>query len=172
MMVGNVPTEYVDDVEDVKNWCNETYDKEFGGYFGTLRKLYQRMQSSTVPITDEELQEILIDAPLYLFSVSEKISAFRIQLELVKLKIKSKQRDDKSADVFEDTLYVRVNEIVLDRVEREISFSRELIMGAKKIWDSRRRTDAVNPIGEVVPTDPELPDWSPKSSTRGKTYIT
>ena len=43
---------------------------------------------------------------------------------------------------------------VVLRVEGEISFCRELIMAAKKIWDGRRDAEGANPIHtDVSPED-------------------
>jgi hypothetical protein len=43
-------------------------------------------------------------------------------------------------------------ETIIDRAEREMMFCRELIMAAKKIWDARKRSEGIMPVGEVVPT--------------------
>ena len=54
---------------------------------------------------------------------------------------------------------------IVTRVENEQTFAKELIMGAKKVWDSRRSADNSNPVGLVVP---ELPEYNP---TKSKTPI-
>ena len=41
-------------------------------------------------------------------------------------------------------------------------------MSAKKIWDSRRRTDTSNPVSEMSSVD-KLPDYS--VSSKYKSYI-
>ena len=48
---------------------------------------------------------------------------------------------------------------VVTRVEIDIAFSKELIMGARKVWDARRRSEDA-PVGEIPP---ELPDYPMES---------
>ena len=64
-------------------------------------------------------------------------------------------------------IYNSVNE----RVRRQISFSRELIMSSKKLWDARRATEDANPIGGVVKEETELPNYSYDSDARKNVYI-
>lgn len=164
-----------DDIEAVIEWCDEIYDDRFSKFFQRERELFQRLQSKSRPITDEELEWILTMLPLELFSVAEVLNKFKISQEVVKLKTKQKKAHiiETSAErtatrrqevaalaILEDELLHTAYSTVIDRVEREISFSRELIMSAKKIWDSRHREN-INPISEVSVPDPvhDLPDY-------------
>ena len=176
----DVMNEHNADVEEVIQWCNQEYKVKFAEYFIIQHQLYDRLKSST-PITDAELETILTDIPLKLFKVSEILSAFRTGFEVLKLKIKEKsanieksseaksqaaRKEEANIGIIPDMILTTAYESIISRVEYEISMSKELIMGAKKIWDSRRRTDNSNPVGEVV--NDELPEYIPKTT---KTYI-
>ena len=146
---------------------SEIYDKYFARYFAKEIEMHTRFKDSEVPITDNELEWLITSLPLELFSVSNALAQFRQHNEIVKLKIK--QRKSKSKDAVDDGLdeeYKLMSIIyasVISRVEQEISFSKELIMGAKKVWDARRSGDRA-PIGEKLP-EPNLPEY--RLDTRG-----
>lgn len=154
------------EITDVTTWCNDFYDKKFAKYFTKSRELYKRLNSNTRPISDSELNYILIDLPITLFDVSEVLSQTRVSLEVIKLRAKeqstelmkdieaktlTEKRDAVSVQMIDANLLIMAYESVIGRVENEIKFSQELIMGAKKVWDSRRKTDASNPVGLVDP---------------------
>ena len=162
--------------QDVISWCDEIYTATFSEYFDTERKLYKRLKDSARPITDSELENILTTLPLQLFAASEALSQLKIRSEVVKLDIKDKlyqqekvspgstvtaRKEDAAYSVLADQLLQVAYTNIIDRVEKEISYSREVIMAAKKIWDSRRNTE------QVAPTT--LPDY--KSTTATKAYI-
>ena len=73
--------------------------------------------------------------------------------EFVSTRVDDEMRDDEIA--------VMVYSSLIDRIEGELSFSRELIMGSKKLWDARR-SNATNPVAPVVP---ELPEYTPTTGT-------
>lgn len=182
--------EYSADIEAVQKFCDEIYNEHFSSNFKKVRELYQRMKSDIHPITDEELEYILTTFPLELFVISEQLNKIRLNSEVVKLKNKEtieKLRNDAIAEATAHGLNkTQTNEYVshvlnrsmveyevllsaynsiITRVENEQTFSKELIMGAKKVWDARRNTDLTNPVGEVVP---ELPEYNIKA---GKTPV-
>lgn len=180
--IRSIQKENEDDMIAVTSWCDEMYDSIFAPYFEGVRKLYSRLQSKKSPITDDELEEILTMLPLNLFSVSEALNKFRTELEVTKMKIRQKKKEylDASAEttetrrnaevqyrLIEDELLCTAYSTVITRVESEVSFSRELIMSAKKIWDGRRSTEKVNPVSEG--TTEQLPEYDPKST--GSKYI-
>lgn len=155
-----------DDMQSIKEWVKAQYDSIFSEYFEDIRSLTKRMSSKTSPITDEELEIILIDLPLKLIGAAEKINDITLCLEVIKLrnkkqlteKIKSSEestssmkKDVAESEMFEEKVLELAYSSLLDRVQKEVSYSRELIMGAKKVWDSRRKTDSVNPVSEVDP---------------------
>ena len=176
-------SQYSEDIDAVISWCDEIYQAKFASYFSKQRDLYHRLHSKQHPITDSELEQILTEIPLDLFSVSEVLSQFRISQEVVKLRTTQKKADIvnssiestltkrqevASLSILEDKLLQTAYSTVIERVEHEMTFSRELIMGAKKIWDSRRQAEESNPVGEVVPGS-DLPEYN--RNTAGKTYI-
>lgn len=163
-----------DDIDAVTDWCNDLYTTNFGQYFTESRELFKRLQSNkNHPITDEELSYILINIPLTLFDVSEQLNKLKTTQEVIKLKNKQKESDlvksstensntkrqeEASLKMVSDKILVTAFATVTSRVENEISFCRELIMGAKKIWDARRRTEQSNPVSEIEePTATNLP---------------
>ena len=162
-----IQSEYQDDMSHMQAWCDMIYQQQFASYFSTMRDLYDKLKFST--ISDSELEWAITSFPLELFKVSEALNSVRLNHEMVKLKNKEKRSKvaDKS-DMLENDILLAAYSSIITRVENEISFSREFIMGAKKVWDARRRAEASNPIGEVVPqTQIDLPNYMPDN----KTYI-
>lgn len=152
--ISDIHAEVSDELSAVVNWCNDVYRDTFAEYFKDAEVLFARLQSKSHPITDEELSWILIDLPITLFNVSEALNRFRVQHETVKLKSKQAAAEiaDKGVselDPLELQLLSNAYKSVIQQVEGRISWSRELVMGAKKIWDARRRTEAANPVCEV-----------------------
>jgi len=179
--------EYTEDITSVVDWCNEIYKDSFAQYFTEGRELFKRLQSKTHPITDEELTWILMDLPMNLFSVSEMLSNFKISQEVIKMRNRQREKSliDASLETtmtkkqseatdksLEDKLLAIAYSTIIDRVSSEISFARELIMGAKKLWDSRRYTEKVHPVDEIDPlTPPQLPEYKPSyinNNTKGE----
>ena len=140
---------------------SEIYERYFAKYFTKEIEMHTRFKDANVSITDDELEWLITSLPLELFSVANALAQFKQHNEIVKLKIK--QRKNKSKDEVDDGLdeeYKLMSIIyasVITRVEQEISFSKELIMGAKKVWDARRNGDRA-PIGEKIP-EPPMPEY-------------
>lgn len=186
----NVINEYNDDLKSVQAFCEDLYTEYFEDNFKQIRELYKRMKSKVHPITDEELEYILTMFPLELFTAAEKLNALRLNCEVVKLKNKQtleKLRKDvtdaatqeglnktQTAErvahaisekmVEYEVLYTAYSSVIT-RVENEQTFSKELIMGAKKVWDSRRSAENSNPVKEVIP---DLPEYD---ITANKQYV-
>jgi len=178
-----------EEVKAVREWAEELYQKYFGPYFTNQNELYKSLQSTSRPISDTELEEVLTSLPLELFKVSEALSEFKIGKEVVSLKAKQKESEivkcstastitakkEEAAsddDVIQFKLVQTVYSSIITRVENEMAFSRELIMSAKKIWDSRKDTMNSNPVGNVVPEESTLPDYVYNSTpSSSKTYI-
>jgi len=174
--------EYSTDLDAIQEFCDDMYSQFFEENFAEIRELYKRMKSKVHPITDAELEYILTTFPMELFTVAEKLNKLRLNCEVVKLKNKQtleKIRNDAIADatahglnktqtnehvshvvaekmVEYEVLHAAYSSIIA-RVENEQTFSKELIMGAKKIWDARRSSELSNPVGMVVPED--LPEY-------------
>ena len=159
-----VESRHFEDLNAVDNWCNEIYQDNFSRYFSDQRSLFDRLRSKSHPITDEELEWILTQVPVNLFDVSEKLSKLQTYQEVLKLNVRKKENESKrkeytDGDLFEDKVLLLAYSSILIRVEKEMSYSRELIMSAKKIWDSRRRTESSNAVSEMRSVD-KLPDYS------------
>ena len=167
------------DIESVNKWADSEYAAYFADYFKGERELYDKMKTNQALITDAELEWILTSLPLELFSVSEQSSKLKTAQEVIKLHIKSTEHDymqshpDLSATArkeeamqltAEDRLLVTVYNSLIERVDKEISFSRELVMAAKKIWDARRSAEEPLPY-----TKDTLPEYVPDAPT--KQYI-
>ena len=161
------------DIEEVTEWADGQYEQFFAPYFRGQVKLYERLKSSEDPITDQELEWILTDLPLDLFTVTEQLSKLKVSQEVIKHSIKKREREylqaategsetkrkeEAAALVADDKLLVTVYDSIADRVSRQMTFSKELIMSAKKIWDTRRADGTLMP--EVNTTkEATLPDY-------------
>ena len=168
----------------VQSWCSELYKSKFSNFFDYPRKLSERLNSNVRSITDDELEEILSSLPLDLFDASEALSQCKLNVEVLKLKVKdkskevaksssekteSKRNEEGEIAVLGDKLLIACYSSVVDRVERELTYCRELIMSAKKIWDARRRTEDVNPIApQDYSKSKSIPDYNVSDS---KTYV-
>lgn len=187
--------EYRDSLISMDEMYASIYDVKFKNNFELVNALYIRMQDKSNPITDSELSEILTTLPLNLFKISETLNELRLNREVIKLQNYDKRTeltarfeeitnmipgltkterkkaldDQVKSAMAENDIIVAVYDAVIERVESEISFSRELIMGAKKIWDARRKAEQANPVAPVVPED--LPDYIVKNPLENKTYI-
>jgi hypothetical protein len=179
--ISSIQSSAEQDLQAVEGLVNSLYEHNFSEYFKGSREIFSRLDSNSHPITDEELNWILIDLPVKLFDVSEKLSQFKMKHETLKLILKKKESDitselkdngAKAGDIkievanatIEDKLLINAYASVIGRVESEVAFSKELIMSGKKIWTARRETDASNPVSEIPE---ELPDYK----IDGKTYI-
>ena len=152
---------FKEDVDGVLEWINQEYEARFSEYFNGVRDLYKRLQSESRPITDEELSKILINLPMTMFDVSEKLNELRVATEVMKLKLKEmeaeliNQSEAKTATakkaeaelkMTEPKILYEIYRTLIQRVDSELAFAKELIMGAKKIWDGRRKTEQIMPV--------------------------
>lgn len=169
--IKSICEEMDEDVQNVIEWCNDLYDKNFSSFFQGQRDLFKRLQSKTHPITDDELEWILTSIPLQLFTVAERLSEVKITQEVIKMKNKkdiidktnestqssqTKRKEEAEYLMLEHKLVDTIYSSIINRVDTEVSFSRELIMSAKKIWDRRRQTETINPIKPVDPSEPKI----------------
>lgn len=160
------------DIDEVNQWAEDEYNKYFASYFKGEVELYAKLKDTKSQITDDELEWILTDLPLELFSVTEQLSKLKTAQEVIKLSIKQREREyvksstegsetkrkeEAAALTAEDRLLVSVYDSIVDRVSRQMTFSKELIMSAKKIWDARR-ADGI-PLPEVNIDPSRLPDY-------------
>lgn len=170
----------LEDVNAVKQWSDELYANRFYPYFKDCRDMFDRLKDKEHQITDEELSFILMSLPVLLFDVSEEINNFRISNEVVKMKYKeildartneaiadgmtkAAAKDMAETSSMEYKLLSSVYSSLIERAEKEVTFAKELIMSAKKIWDARRKTELSNPVSPG--NYDELPDY------KLKTYI-
>ena len=154
-----------DDINSVSRWVTKIYDEQFGPQFQGVRELFQRLQSTEHPITDEEINWVLTSLPLQLFTVSEALAQLRTRSDVIKMKNKqmkaelireslettmTKKTEEADEALLGNRLLANVYDNVIARVESEISVSRELIMSCKKLFDARRSTENVDPVSESV----------------------
>lgn len=158
----------------METWCSELYATMFSEYFKDHRILANKLRSQTAPISDSQLEWILTQVPLNLFDAAEKLSTLRTRYEVIKLSSKEKEydaykqssetteakrREEAAVLTTDDKILLVALENVLNRVDKEMSYSRELIMSAKKIYDSRKQTERSNPVSEVSTKTDELPEY-------------
>lgn len=161
-----------EDFDAADNLVADIYEKYFSRFFNREHQMYDRFHDADVIINDRELEWILISLPLEMNAAANALTQFKQHNEIVKLKIKQRKSakiDDADGLDEEFKLMSIVYTSVITRVEMELSFSKELIMGAKKIWDARRNSETppVGEIGDIPAQEPQLPDYplnSPKIS--------
>lgn len=157
--ISNAMAALKEDFEASDKLVNDIYMSYFKKYFGHVDGMYEKFQDTDVPITDKELEWIITSLPLDLFAASNALAQFKSHNEIVKLTIKSRKGDSPEGIDAEYKLMSIIYSSVISLVELKISFSKELIMGAKKVWDARR-TSEIAPINETSTLKiPELPDY-------------
>ena len=175
---------HIENTKDLDEAVDSIYTKYVANYLKTAKEFRTKFNFDT--ISDNKLEAILTSLPLELIDVSENISKLKLKREALKLSIKEKwftkyssfTLEDKLSDtrkreqadlyVLEDKVLVELISTVIVRAEADVSMYRELIMGAKKVYDNRRKTDGVVPVSPV--TQPELPEYD-RYSTGGKYYV-
>lgn len=153
-----------EDIDAASNWVSSVYNDIFAEYFDDVRDLSTRMKSKIHPISDQELETVLTILPLDLFEVASKLSDIKLNYEVIKLHNKKEHTEvvkkstattvtqrnaEADAAMSDNRVLELVYETLIERVEKEVSYSRELIMTAKKIWDGRRKAEQAVPISPV-----------------------
>ena len=169
-MIENTIKVYEEDLEGVRKWCDDLYNELFAERFQIVRDLAKRMESKTHTITDEELTQIITELPTELFMAAESLNQLRLDYEVIKLtnkqikleismgvdeEVPRKFQKDALQNAMSDYEIVPVAySKVIQRVENEMTYAKELIMGAKKVYDSRKTAEQSNPISEI-----DLPEY-------------
>lgn len=160
-----------DDLTEANLFCREVYDNIFSQYFVNVKRLQQRLSDKLKPITDDELSEILTMCPLNMISVSSELNVLRRNVEVLKLKSKNTKLElslgtetdsseyVKRTHMLENDLLICLYESIIKQVEGEMSYVRELIMSAKKIWDANRKSEDVVPISPVSGGKPNIGNY-------------
>ena len=145
------------DFEAADNVVDEIYNKYFASYFAKEAEMYKKFKDTSTPITDIDLEWIITSLPLELMEASNALAQFKQHNEIIKLTIKQRKNLPTEEIDEEYKLMSIVYACVIDKIERRLAFSKELIMGAKKVWDARKRIEqpAINEVNA------ELPDYQP-----------
>lgn len=180
-----VETRYQEDIDAVIKYQNEIYDKMFSKEFSEVKSLSDMIKKSGYKSpSDEVLEIILMDVPLKLFDVAEKLNQLELTLQVLKLKLKEKKIELKhdenvrnmnstmlsefvSENTIEDELMISIYSKLIERVNSQISYSKELIMSAKKLWDRRKEAESAMP---VAPVDPVSVPYNPNESRKRPVY--
>ena len=180
-----VETRYQEDIDAVIKYQNEIYDKMFSKEFSEVKSLSDMIKKSGYKSpSDEVLEIILMDVPLKLFDVAEKLNQLELTLQVLKLKLKEKKIELKhdenvrnmnstmlsefvSENTIEDELMISIYSKLIERVNSQISYSKELIMSAKKLWDRRKEAESAMP---VAPVDPAAVPYDPNESKKRPIY--
>lgn len=179
-MIQDIEAKHGAEFSEIDDWMNNRYNSDFKHYFEGQRNIHKRILNSESKITNEELEQVMIDIPLMLIDVAEKVNMYKLRIESIKLNMKRRRITSINEDIYisesmldvqdiDDKLLVAAYQMLIQRVEKEMSYTRELIMGAKKVWDSRKNGDSVVPIMPDSQEDPlsGLPDYR----LNGKSYI-
>lgn len=180
-----VETRYQADIDAVIKYQNEVYDKMFSKEFSDVRSLSDMIKKSGYKSpSDEVLEIILMDVPLKLFDVAEKLNQLELTLQVLKLKLKERKIELKhdenvrnmnstmlsefvSENTIEDELMISIYSKLIERVNSQISYSKELIMSAKKLWDRRKEAESAMP---VTPVDPAAVPYNPNENRKRPVY--
>lgn len=147
------------DFDAADNLVDELYDKYFAQYFKRTSDLEAKFRDTEVPITDDQLEQIITAIPLDIYLVSGNLAQFKQHFEIVKLTNKQRKKAKMDEDIdIEYQLMAIIYNSVIDRVESQIAFTKELIMGAKKVWDARKHAENAVPIKEQDHSN-TLPDY-------------
>ena len=172
--------EYSSDFSKIDKWVDDQYTSNFSEYFDEMDDLYESLNNSHNPITDKQLEMILVDIPLKLYTVAEVLNKYKIKIEYMKLNISKKKREfiknselktktekleSANASVEDDEFIVKCYQLVVDRVDRQLAYARELIMSAKKIWTARKDAEKIVSVVDQTKINTDLPEFD------GKTYI-
>lgn len=179
--VNEIQNEFSDEIDDVASWQAGTYDRLFESIFDELSSMYERLKSKDRPISDSELEWAITTFPLGLISAAESLNLLRTELEVIKFKnakrrvelmnvfatdpavskfSASMKSEMVASEMTEYLLLQSAYSLLITRIENKISLSKEFIMGAKKVWDSRRSAEKSIPINPTAPdTEAELPDY-------------
>lgn len=154
--ISNAVNALKDDFKAADDVVDEIYANYFAKYFAKEAKMYERFQDANNSITDAELEWIITSLPLELMAASDALSQFKQHNEIIKLTIKQRKNQTQEEIDNEYRLMSIVYNCVINKVEHKLSFSKELIMGAKKVWDARKRTEQ-----PAIPEVNNLPDYTP-----------
>lgn len=171
-------TYYNKDIDLTLDYYNKIHDSLMRETLDKIYDMYEYMKKNS--ISDEDLEWVLTSLPIDLMHISESLNTLRLQHSVVKLKQKelrmeiestivdscvegtpkSSIKEQVDAEMAEHKVVETTLQCLITGIEHELSFCKELIMGCKKVWDSRRNTENVNPVKEV---DTDLPDYTPES---------
>ena len=182
--LNSVNNSHMNEITSATQWTDAQYRQYFGKYFNHLTDLREKLQDKDVPITDQELEWILTTLPLNLISASEQLANLKTMQEAIKYNIKknehdlvvttmeieecseTKAKEKVAVKLADDRFLVAAYDSLYERVSRQITFSKELIMSCKKIWDARRNSEQ-NTMPSVSEAD--LPEY--QEPNKPSTYI-
>lgn len=180
-----IEQKYQKDIDAVIDYENDIYNHLFADEFSEILKLSDAIkQLGYRSPSDEVLELILIDVPLKLFDVAERLNQLELTLQVLKLELKEKKiqlkhcndvQDLNSTETsdyiisktIEDELMICVYTKLIERVNSQVSYSKELIMSAKKLWDRRKEAESAMP---VTPVDPAAVPYNPNESRKSPVY--
>ena len=150
---------YASDFYEINKWCDAMYEATGAdAIFSHVNQIYSSISEDPDKISEIDLAWILLVLPMEIISVSESLNKLRAEHSVVKLRqkeirivIQNKYEDNpsmKERELADHKVVEIAYDSVIKKLENQISFSRELIMSAKKIWDSRRSSENVMPVSE------------------------
>ena len=148
----NIP--YEDVLKEIDSVIQSLYAETFGELFEKVSNLYTRFKSHTQPISDEELEQILTELPLNLFTVAERLSSMKLRLAVTKLENKRTRRDllrqynqseqwaDLSAGARRDAISAQVED---DTFDNDIVVMVYDAVISKRLWNVHSNTGIAYP---------------------------
>lgn len=148
-----------EEISEAQKYAFKLYDDIFAKYFADVLKLYDKVKQDSKPISDTDLEYILTFVPLDMCVINESIAPIELKRDLAKhaLKYGNLSDDDKWAN----HTIISIYDNILNRVQHQMSFCREFIMTAKKIWDRRKGSEEASPISGIRndSVDSDLPEY-------------
>ena len=102
---------YQKDIDAVLKYQDEIYMNMFATEFSEVQNLSDMIKNSGYKSpSDEVLEIILMDVPLKLFDVAEKLNQLELTLQVLKLKLKEKKLDLKHSPEIRELNSTQVSE--------------------------------------------------------------
>ena len=104
-----------------------------------------RLNKEVVKLKNKEMQAKFKKEYAEILAHTLEVNGSKMSATAFNEEVKSRVAES----MVEHELFLTIYDSLITRVENEMSFARELIMGAKKVWDSRRNSENSNPVSPV-----------------------
>ena len=143
-----------EEIGGISDWVESQYNQYFAKDFEIVRNLQAAFNSETKQISDTDLERIMTELPIRMAEASEHLNSYKLKANALKLKTsvtrnelmdtaeggtKAEKTEAVNAALLNYDLLACAYDGIISRVDRELVYAKELIMGAKKVWTARTR---------------------------------